>query len=486
MQNAEDLDATDVRILTRERELLVAHNGSPVRLPDVLALAMPWLTSKSEQAESTGRVGIGLMTLQFLSPHLEVRCGHYRFRVGDPDISVAEPFPVPDWFAGDAWTVLRVPLEPGVLGADEVDVWLAEWGDSALLFLGSVGSVTHLDEQGGVRHRLALVREVGEPFEAVVGGQSVDVETCEARADDGSRWLVCRTTVPSPSGITRSHKTVGPTTAIAVALPLGGPDDGGRIYAGLPVEHTAPALCASAQFDPIASRQALDDTPWNRALNELVGDLWTAAVLWQFRRDPARAWRAVPLPDDMRDARDPVAALERLLLGRARAGVSHGLVLDVAGQGPLGLGDLAVEDEMLVGVVSEEEVSRVAERTAVLPGLARDEDGRWRGVLADWEDHDGAFPVTVDLYDALRLLDDETRSPQANIRSPPRRDLPQTSIPLCCRAAGSWTTQGAVTVCPDLRNLWCSPTSRGASVPVSGSPGRSIRHSLPTPTRRGR
>ncbi|WP_424877657.1 sacsin N-terminal ATP-binding-like domain-containing protein [Streptomyces sp. SLBN-8D4] len=415
VQNAEDLDATDVRVLTKERELLVAHNGSPVRLPDVLALAMPWLTSKAEQADSTGRFGIGLMTLQSLSPHLEIHCGHYRFRIGDPDLSVAEPFPVPDWFAGDTWTVLRVPLEPGVLGADEVDAWLAEWGDSALLFLGSVGSVTHLDEQGGVRQRLALVREGGEPFEAVVGGQSVGVETGEARAGDGSRWMVCRTTVPSPSGITRSHKAVGHTTAIAVALPLG-LDDAGRVYAGLPVADTALALCVSAQYDPIASRQALDDTPWNRALNELVGDLWTAAVLWQFWRDPARAWRAVPLPVDMRDARDPVAALERLLLDRARAGVSHGLVLDVAEQGPLGLGDLAVEDETLVGVVTEEEVSRVAKRTAVLPGLARDEDGRWRGVLADWEDHNGAAPVTVDLYDALRLLDDETRSPQANIR----------------------------------------------------------------------
>jgi hypothetical protein len=72
VQNAEDLDATDVRILTKERELLVAHNGSPVRLPDVLALAMPWLTSKAEQADSTGRFGIGLMTLQSLSPHLEI------------------------------------------------------------------------------------------------------------------------------------------------------------------------------------------------------------------------------------------------------------------------------------------------------------------------------------------------------------------------------------------------------------------------------
>jgi hypothetical protein len=157
VQDAEDLDATDVRILTKERELLVAHNGSPVRLPDVLALAMSWLTSKAEQADSTGRFGIGLMTLQSLSPHLEIYCGHHRFRVGDPDLSVAKPYPVPDWFAGDTWMVLRVLLEPGVLGANEVDAWLAEWGDSALLFLGSVGSVTHLDEQGGVRQRLALV-----------------------------------------------------------------------------------------------------------------------------------------------------------------------------------------------------------------------------------------------------------------------------------------------------------------------------------------
>ncbi|MEV5321342.1 hypothetical protein AB0K92_27485 [Streptomyces sp. NPDC052687] len=41
VQKAEDLGVTDVRILMRGRELLVAHNGSPVRLPDVLALALP-------------------------------------------------------------------------------------------------------------------------------------------------------------------------------------------------------------------------------------------------------------------------------------------------------------------------------------------------------------------------------------------------------------------------------------------------------------
>jgi type IV pilus biogenesis protein CpaD/CtpE len=41
VQNADDLGASQVRILVRDTELLVAHDGSPVQLPDVMALAMP-------------------------------------------------------------------------------------------------------------------------------------------------------------------------------------------------------------------------------------------------------------------------------------------------------------------------------------------------------------------------------------------------------------------------------------------------------------
>jgi hypothetical protein len=449
VQNAEDLGATAVRVLTRERELLVAHDGSPVRLPDVLALAMPWLTSKAEKAESTGRFGIGLMTLQSLSPHLEVHSGHYRIRVGDPALSAAEPFPVPGWFGGDGWTVLRVPLEPGALSAAEVDAWLAEWGDGALLFLSHVREVAHLDEAGGVRHRLTLDRADGEAFGARIGGREAEVRTGEARAPDGSRWLLFRATVPSPPGVTRAHKAVGARTALAVALPVGAAG-GGRVHAGLPVEATGLALCVSAQFDPIASRQALDDTRWNHALNELVADLWTAAVLRQFGRDPATAWRAVPLPGDVRDARGPVAALERLLLDRARTRVSHGLLLDVPGHGRLGLGDLAVEETALAGVVTEEEVARVAERAAVLPVAARDADGRWREVLPDWAEHDGAAPAMVDLHDALGLLGDEARSPWA--------DVPLAAAGIAAGAEG-----------PLTRNPWVADGSGDRHPPPSRS-----------------
>ncbi|QMU75699.1 hypothetical protein GXW83_08060 [Streptacidiphilus sp. PB12-B1b] len=414
VQNAEDLQATEVRILSRERELLVAHNGAPVRLPDVLALAMPWLTSKAEQAESTGRFGIGLMTLQSLSPHLEVHSGHYRVRIGDPDVSVAEPLSVPSCLGGRSWTVLRIPMQSGALSAGEVDDWLKEWGDSALLFLKSVRSVAHLEEEGAVRHRLTLNHEDGETFEAEVGGCEVTVEANEASGADGFRWLLCRSTVPSPQGVTRAHKAVGPTTTIALALPLS-PCDGGRIYAGLPVQDTDLALFVSAQFDPIASRQTLDDTPWNRALNELLADLWTTTVLRLFLREPARAWRSIPLPSEVRDSRDSVAALESQLLRCARLCVSHRLLMDVAGQSQLALPELAVEEDTLAGVITEEEISRVAERAAILPRAAREGANRWREVLSDWEEHGGAYPATVGLYDALSLLDDETRSPEATV-----------------------------------------------------------------------
>ncbi|MFF2205161.1 sacsin N-terminal ATP-binding-like domain-containing protein [Streptomyces sp. NPDC058145] len=414
VQNAEDLGATDVRVLTRERDLLVAHNGVSVRLPNVVALALPWLSSKADQAESTGRFGIGLMTLQSLSPHLEVHNGHYRVRIGDPYVSVAEPLDMPDWFADDTWTVLRIPLEPGVLAAETVDEWLDSWSSGALLFLGRVAGVTHLDAQGHVRRQLALTREPGPVFEAEVGGGPAEVETHLAR-DTGRRWLVCRTTVPSPSGVGRAHKAAGPTTTLAVALPLGH-DGPGRIHVGLPVEETGAALWASAQFDPLASRQKLDETPWNTALVPLMADLWTAAVLRQFQHDPVHAWSAVPLPGDVRDAQGPGAALERRLLDHARQLVSTKLLLNVPGKGPLGLGSLAVEDEKLEGVVTEEEVARLADVPSALPWVMRGPDSRWREVLSDWEKHGAGAPARVGVYVARALLGDEGRSPQATVQ----------------------------------------------------------------------
>ncbi|MFI1886376.1 sacsin N-terminal ATP-binding-like domain-containing protein [Streptomyces jumonjinensis] len=88
VQNAEDLGATEVRVLVRDKTLLIAHNGRPVQLTDVIPLSMPWVTSKTEDAEATGRFGIGLMTLFTFSQSIEVFSGYYRLRIAESGVAL--------------------------------------------------------------------------------------------------------------------------------------------------------------------------------------------------------------------------------------------------------------------------------------------------------------------------------------------------------------------------------------------------------------
>lgn len=91
VQNADDVKASEVRFLLRPTDLLVSHNGTPVCLADVQALATPWLTTKADDATTTGRFGIGLSALQSLSTTLEVHCAPYHVRIGDPFVAPVEP-----------------------------------------------------------------------------------------------------------------------------------------------------------------------------------------------------------------------------------------------------------------------------------------------------------------------------------------------------------------------------------------------------------
>ncbi|MET7824666.1 hypothetical protein ABZT23_08300 [Streptomyces sp. NPDC005386] len=440
VQNADDLGASQVRILLRDTELLVAHDGNPVRLPDVMALAMPWLTSKAEDPESTGRFGIGLMTLRRLSPVLEVYCCYYRVRIGDPHVAVPEPYPIPKALADHGWTILRMPFdEPGLISGKDVDEWLDDWGDGALLFLDNVRTVVHTDEDRSTRRELALQWGESQHQEAAVGGVATTVTTRTARATDGASWCVSRAVIQSPEGVGRTRKAVGDTTTLAVALPQHDVDiplraAPGRLHVGLPVMELGVPVCVSAQFDPNPSRQQLNDTDWNVALCPLVADLWAAAVIRQFWLDPAAAWETVPLPGDVQQAKGPVSALEKLLLDRARRKVSHELRLRMPGDGRrLGLSQLAVADAALIGVLTEAEIAGVVEREAVLPVSARDAGDRWREALRDWEENGGVAPATVGVQDALKLLDDTSRTPEVTVTLAAAAIAVNDTIPLLWR-----------------------------------------------------
>ena len=73
-----------------------------------------------------------------------------------------------------------------------------------------------------------------------------------------------------------------------------------------------------------------------------MAELWSAAVLDAFDRDPRSAWQAIPIGDVPEDQRDKpiVRRLEDEVIVSARERVAANLALPVAGRGRLVLREL--------------------------------------------------------------------------------------------------------------------------------------------------
>jgi hypothetical protein len=76
IQNADDVRATEVRFALREmaeeRQLLIVHNGQPVTCHNVLGMALPYLTTKTERLDQRGRFGIGMKTLKRIADAVSI------------------------------------------------------------------------------------------------------------------------------------------------------------------------------------------------------------------------------------------------------------------------------------------------------------------------------------------------------------------------------------------------------------------------------
>ena len=330
------------------------------------------------------------------------------------------------------------PLRDGTLQSSELDQWLGRWDDSALLFLRHVIRVTLLDPNGDPIRQLALSRRRNEG--PVSRSKPAELLRGFAGAADGRPWAVYISDVPTPAGVLRAQKATGPTTPVEVAFPLDPPKtdpDGttrrlepevaealqlgtikaGQIYAGLPVARMRSPLFANAQFDPLASREGLADTPWNEELVKLVAEVWSRAVLDLFGRDPQAAWQAVPLPcaGEGEAESGVIGALEAAVVQRARQAVASRLSFPVPGHGHISLSELAVEAQPLEGVLHETEIAQLAGLSATLPIGIRDPAGRWRSVLDDWRSHGADLPEPVSVKQALDVVSDEVRPASSTI-----------------------------------------------------------------------
>ncbi len=382
IQNADDAGATEVRFLLQPDALLIAHNGRPVRLRDVHALATPWITTKRHNSKAIGRFGIGLMTLQALSDTLELHSGPYDVRFANLTVTAIEPFSIPDGFANAEDTIFRVPLVGNALDTSTLSAWAEEWDDSALLFCNGVNSVTIRSGSSSIR-TLALLWQEQAPRWVTIGGSDTNVRRRRATAPDGRKWDVHTAEVYPPQGVHRAHKAVGSSIPLGVALSVNGPDEG-QLYAGLPVASLSHAVRANAQFDPLANRQGIADTLWNTAISELVADLWIAAVIDMFVTDPSAAWRSIPLPETTtRSGFDAVVQFESMLVKHAREMLPELITIHVD-DSRTPLTHLATEVPRLTSVLNEKEIAELAGLPAALPFNARDQEGRWSKVLNSW------------------------------------------------------------------------------------------------------
>jgi hypothetical protein len=417
IQNADDAAATFVEFQVVAGHLIAMHDGHRVTLSDVLSLATPWLSNKTDNILATGRFGIGLMTLRALSDILDVHSGPYHLRLGDPTISAIEAGALPVAPPDHASTGLSLPLRDAALDTADVTAWLSRWDDGALLFLRNVRRITLLDPDGIPLRTLMLAWSEQDAVTSVVGGHALTVRRRHARAPDGRTWLVHSAEAPRPKHLGRVHKASGTVVPLGLALPLHS-EDHGAIYAGLPLAGTSVPVRVNAQFDPVTSRTALASTPWNSAMLPLLADLWVEAVERLFSEIPVVAWDVVPVPSHNVARNEPpsvVDQLEELLLDRARGELAKRAAVVVDGA-KLSLTELAVEVAALENVVEPAEVAILAGLTAALPVSARNASGRWRSVLEDWRTAGAPIPAPVTIEAALPLLDDFSRATSATIR----------------------------------------------------------------------
>jgi hypothetical protein len=410
IQNADDVGATRVTFAVESgptgNAILCSHNGSSLRLRDVMGLATPWLSLKSADSNTLGRFGIGLMTLRSLSDSLEVHCDHFHLtlesqRLTPLDGSNTFPYRI----GGAGTTVFRIPIRGDAVAEEEITSWLDSWGDAGLIFLSSVLSVEVLDRDGVPTAAAVLSR--GELTHHNVA--SGIMRAGEVKAGDGRRWLVYSHDAPTPPHLRRSLKAQSATTPVSIAFPAGH-HDSGHIHVGLPVRPVGLPFRVSAQFDPLANRRDIADNEWNLGLVSAVSQLWLEASLNIFSHSPEFGWATIPLVEkldkDVRTHGRLRAAIDDQLMTEARTALASTLRLHTPNHGQLGMEDLAFEHPDLSSILQPEDTATLAGLPAALPSNARDSDGLWRVVLKDLAEAGAPTPAAVDVADAVSLLGD--------------------------------------------------------------------------------
>ena len=419
VQNAQDQDAKRIDFAFRERqgvrELLIAHDGKPVHIHDVVSMAYPMVSGSRRKADAIGRFGIGLKTLNQFGDRLEVHCPPLPgFEIRGGRIRrIADARDVPGfWNSASGQTLFILRLKDERFDSDFFKSWIEEWDASSLLFLPSLRSIAFIDlrtQQPVIRHALEVAqdRRVKLAFPRADDPRRIELREVGTKR----RWTLYRTRYPVPKNIKRTNKALDTTVELAIASP--NRPSQSRLYAGLPLDQpsTLPFSFA-APFDVNVDRTAiLDNNELNEWLIARLGELVAAVAEDSLMNQPSDAWRWMPLTQET--AGPPGSWLRSQMNSftvRIREQLATRLRVKATDGSEAKLDDLLVEAPALTELFTPSELERLcSERLPIwfrthdfkraLPRHYRDKRDRWRSVLSDFA---GSRELTVE--EALRAL----------------------------------------------------------------------------------
>lgn len=419
IQNADDVRATEVRFALRlennRQQLLIVHNGLPVTCHNVLGMALPYLTSKTERVDQRGRFGIGMKTLKRIADAVSIHSAPYHFSGDQLRFQRIEPEPaLPGFYEPSSDTLLVVDLNAN-FSEEELRAWFDAWEPDSLLFLASVSRFRWCTTDGTTIAERALEFSAWENTD-YSEDKSAILKLAKRRVTGPSdAWTVWRATLQVPDNLHPAHKARSDVSDISIALADGDATTGVFIGFRSQVPLLIP-FSIDAQFDPNTSREDFIENAWNNWLIDSTAEVVSTIAQRLLLERPQQAWSLVPLEDELvgkNEGRWPAtrfaAAFERARIWVGNEGMVR------LPSGPTPVGSLIYEGEGLTGLLEETDLERMlSNHKAVVPGI-RDRKGRWRSVLNSI----GASSVigTTELLEALSTGTFDQKEPDWWVRA---------------------------------------------------------------------